>query len=280
MRTAPLLTLALLAACNDNASSSPARCSSDADCADGNTCSVDACDTASGACGHAYGDAMATVVLTGGTGATARAVAETSGGAYPLTYTFCPGGPDLAASPPRCALEIDGASGTYAWSSLPDGTATASGQIPVRVANLPVSYEVLGVRSSATFTVTGNGACPPDAQTFVVVPVELALDLDAAPEGGVLVTSVTVSTAPVQDAVVACGGVEASLVPFVVDFAAAQASAQLAGLVAHEAEAQLCAAAPCVVGTDVGGICRHPSGACVARPRDEAGIIRAPACLG
>jgi hypothetical protein len=288
MRSFAWLALVPAALACGSGAKSGGGCSSDAECSDANACSTDTCDRAAGTCGHAYDPAMAVAVLAGSLapGATADlAIPTSSGGTFPVLYTACPGGPDGGATPRRCIVELDVAHAALGWQSSGGAAYHVAGTIPVRLAYLPIDASVNGVPTSASLSVTGNGACPPSPQTFVAVPVDASVDLGSPPVAQLgYALDAGATAAALAAATTFCSGAElGSLVaPFLEGLIADALRAEFAANI----EAQLCATSaqgPCPQGTSDGGdgVCRFsPGGPCATRARSSTGLVVPPACMG
>lgn len=110
-------------------------------------------------------------------------IAETSGTSSGVTYTICPGGPNLNVSPPTCVLEIDLGNAALALMATPDPQQVSmSGTLPIRLQDLPMTFKINGVPGSysAHLVLDGNGACPGLPQTFASLGVQATLTVNGA----------------------------------------------------------------------------------------------------
>jgi hypothetical protein len=103
-----------------------------------------------------------------------------TGGGFPITVTICPSGASTSTSPPQCYLDTDIGHASWTFSG-----SSASGTLPARLQDLPITVTVLGA-SQTVYAGMGAGACGdggiPDV-SFAGVPVQLLL---ARADGGAL----------------------------------------------------------------------------------------------
>ncbi|WP_437878637.1 hypothetical protein [Sorangium sp. So ce513] len=110
-------------------------------------------------------------------------IPESSGSAL-FDYTVCPGGANPGANPPKCTAEIDVGSAALQIEPGTPHNLRLRGSLPVRLQNLPILIDFLVTDSTVVATLNGNDACPPDAQTFTNIPVdvELSVEIDVNPQ--------------------------------------------------------------------------------------------------
>ncbi len=187
-----------------------------------------------------------------------------------VNYTICPGGP--MTNPLTCTVEIDLGGSDLAINSAAPHDINIVGYIPIRLQDLQLETSI----ASPHLTLSGNGACPPSAQTFAnvgvtaVISVETDLDQAHARYGysRIRIKQLTASKTDIENAFKACGGFDADVVNFFKGFIIDFAYDSLVGTLGTTLEDQLCQKATpgvtptCPNGTnDVDGICRYGSDA-------------------
>ena len=112
-------------------------------------------------------------------------VPETTGDAgLGNSYTLCPGGPDAATG--KCIAEIDIGHSQIKIASATPHHITASGPVPIRVKNLPVSVKALGfipIDTTAVISGGGKGQCDQAQMTFkdVTVTANISIEVERDP---------------------------------------------------------------------------------------------------
>lgn len=221
----------------------------------------------------------------GGSGAVITfPIPATTGGAFPATYDVCPGGADPNANPMKCIAEIDAGNADVTIAPQGPYDLHITGTLPIRLANLPINFAIIGIPGSATGVLTGNGQCPGQTQTFDQFPldVDIAIHIDSdmthSRYGYSLVEVKTiVNDQDAQDNLSAhltfCGGIGASILNLVKPLVIGQLYGGLIGTLKPTIEEQLCQKAnpmlnpTCPTGTleTSDGICRY-----TADPDDTA----------
>jgi hypothetical protein len=85
-------------------------------------------------------------------------------------YTLCPEGPDLAADPPECVIEIDLGGASTTATEVAASTYDVTGYIQLRLRRLPIDLWISDMYSEVTDGVlAGNYGCPGESQTFMTV---------------------------------------------------------------------------------------------------------------
>ena len=177
-------------------------------------------------------------------------------------YTLCPNGPQPNASPPQCITELGLEAATLQVTAESPRLLKLTGTLPVRIQSLPIAVNGGG---STTLTLSGNGACPPNAQTFAPVggDIGFSIEIDTHPatagQSRVRVGDVTLDEQSLNNGLSFCGvdpGIEAQV--------AASIKAQMKSALQASVDNQFClladdsVKAPCPEGTSaVEGICRY-----------------------
>lgn len=300
LRVSIALGAALVAACSSSPGETEERCPASID--DGDACTADACDPATGAVSHlptCHDSNGCTGDTCSSTGAcshevldiTARAVL--SGSLSPRVedvllptlaggdLTVCPEGPNPSSNPPSCILELDFEYAALTFDAVGGGSFRILGTLPARVQNLPAEVRALGSVFTGSIVLNGGGTCPGVPQTFVPIPIDVTIDegtVAAAPLG----VAVVLDEVAVEAGVNVCGTSLSLYADLVRPFAAQQIVASAAPLLVARIEAQLCLSGPnCPAGTTqaTDGLCRYDTGLCAARGIDaQSGAPIVPAC--
>ena len=117
---------------------------------------------------------------TAGGGVMTFPISESSGTVLSIFgYTVCPGGPDAAATPPKCIVEINlkGLKNVKIVSATPN-VLNIQATIPIRLRNLPL--KVIGISMTGGLTSGSASAC--DTGEYVDVPTTADIALEAIPE--------------------------------------------------------------------------------------------------
>jgi hypothetical protein len=280
MRTSVLAVAALAIGCSSAKPEQPSQpaqsnlCNAGID--DGDACTLDACDPATGAVTHTF---LPRAILSGSpTGELySMSIPPTSSGGL----SVCPNGPTPGATPPECVTEIDFSTPDLTFAKLTETSFQVSGDVPVRIQDLPVSYALFATNLTGSVTFTGNRACPGADQTFLPVPTTITFDTAAAP-GTALSVTIEIDQATVESGLSVCETSMAQFASLLKPYAAAEVTRSAQDFVKSLVELQLCVRGPnCPEGTtvDQNGLCRFPSGLCVSRGVDSSGMPILPACL-
>jgi hypothetical protein len=242
---------------------------------DRDACTVDACSSLTGVT-HAALDVTATAILSGspsGSLHTWTIPSSTNGG-----VSVCPGGADLNANPPTCVAGLDFAAAALTFERVTNASYSITGSVPVRIQKLPVQYSGL----SGSVTLSENGACPPAPQTFLFVPVTITFVTNAE-TGTALDVDTVLDETTVRNGLFLCDTSLALFFDLIRSPIASEITRVAEEFVSAQVESELCIAGPdCPEGTteDPGGLCRYPSGLCVARGTDSGtGMLIVPACF-
>lgn len=132
---------------------------------------------------------------------------------FDFAMILCPDGADAAATPPRCIIEVHLGGAT---ADLTEPTAMVfdlEATLPLRVEELPVVLEFLGISQTVVATLSGNGACPGEGLALHDTSVALSVETPephttsevvmACVEG--TATDVTTSRSSVADGIRLCG---------------------------------------------------------------------------
>jgi hypothetical protein len=103
-------------------------------------------------------------------------VPETSGTAMLVPYTLCPGGADVTTG--KCVAEIDVNHAQIKLSTTTPHNIIASGPVPIRVKNLPVSVGF--INTVAVISGGADGQCEPEEMTFkdVLVNANISVEVE------------------------------------------------------------------------------------------------------
>ncbi|AUX42935.1 hypothetical protein SOCE26_043750 [Sorangium cellulosum] len=201
-----------------------------------------------------------------------------------IDYTLCPDGADPGATPPTCTAEIDVGRAALQIQPRAPHNLVIRGPLPVRMQSLPIFLDggVLG-ESTQYVTLNGNGACPPDEQSFadIDVEVDLSIEIDVNPQHSrqgysrVKVTRLSIDEDQLESSLhLDCGGTWVGdaldfVKPIITSFMGSMSDALKTQL-----DQQLCLKADpvldpaCPDGTnDVAGVCRYgtqPSDDCAS----------------
>ncbi len=186
-----------------------------------------------------------------------------------IDYTICPGGP--TENPLTCTVEIDVANLNLDFAPNGPHHLTVSGDLPIRLQDLPLDTDVGGgnVSINATRECPGSPSSP-----FAMIPVTVRISLEAdtdpnharfgysklrIEEGGI-----SIDTGAIEDQLAVCGGFAGSVADFFRGFIIDQVAPGLIDTVKNTVEEQLCqksnpdVAPPCPTGTnDIEGVCRY-----------------------
>ncbi len=191
-----------------------------------------------------------------------------------IDYTLCPGGADAAATPPACTAEIDVGRAALQIQPKAPHNLVIRGPLPVRMQSLPIFLDggILG-ESTQYVTLNGNGACPPDEQTFtnIDVEVDLSIEIDVNPQHSrqgysrVKVVRLSIDEDQLESSLhLDCGGTWVGdaldfVKPIITSFMGSMSNtlkAQLDQQLCQKADPALDPACP--DGTnDIGGVCRY-----------------------
>jgi hypothetical protein len=200
-------------------------------------------------------------------------VPKTSGSQIGIDYDICKDGPKPNGTPPECVAELDLGSAVISVDPKAPRNISISGDLPLRLQDLPIDISYFGIPDDAELVLNGNKACPPSAQTFapITVSVDISIEIDANEAHSrhgysrVKIGALNVDKADLEKAITFCGGsFSASVLNFIKGFVVDLLFDQLIGTLGDTLEEQLCQQAnpelnpPCPKGTnDVEGICRY-----------------------
>lgn len=190
--------------------------------------------------------------------------------------TVCPGGPNEGANPPKCTAEIDVGNANLSVTTKAPHNVVISGPLPIRLQDLPINT-CLG---SMQATLNGNNACPPSAQTFanVGLNVDISIEIDANPAHSrhgytkLKVVNLTINENQLEDALhFNCGGIFSQIVDFLKGLLFGQLVSPLLDTLQEQIDEQLCQKPnpdmnpPCPDGSsEDGGLCKYADGECVS----------------
>jgi Dictyostelium (slime mold) repeat len=243
---------------------------------DGNPCTVDSCNPATGAVTH---EPLPTAILSGrptGSLYTAQIPPSTTSGGL----SVCPNGPTPGATPPECLAEIDFSAAPLTFEKVDATVFRISGSVPIRIQDLPVAYTLFASPVTGSVTFTGNQGCPGATQTFQEVQTTVTFDTNAAP--GALSVTTSLDQTTIADGLALCESAMAAFASFLMPYAASEVTQAAQQLVTSLVESQLCVAGPsCPDGStvDENGLCRYSSGLCVSRGLDSSGMPILPVCF-
>ena len=200
-------------------------------------------------------------------------VPPTSGSQSGIKYDICKNGPNPNANPPECIAEIDLGNSAITITTATPRNIVIGGTLPIRLQTLPINIVYFFVPDSTKMVLNGNAACPPTAQNFadIGLDISISIEIDAVQDhtrygySKVKIEKLDIVKSSLENAVDFCGGgfsdfVLSNLKGIVIDLLYGQLIGTLKGTV----EEQLCQAAnaevtpSCPPGTnDVGGICRY-----------------------
>lgn len=147
-------------------------------------------------------------------------IPSASGSQFGIDYEACPGGPNPNANPPTCSAEIDVGNAALTMETKAAHDIHVFGTLPIRLRDLPLHITYFGfIESDINATLTGNGSCPGDNETFKDVPVDVDISIEIDSNqmhsrygySRVKIVSLTVDNGALQDALHFCGGFDASL---------------------------------------------------------------------
>lgn len=184
-----------------------------------------------------------------------------------IDYTVCPGGP--TESPLTCTVEIDVASLNLDFAPNGPHHLTVSGNLPVRLQDLPVETDV-GDLNVAVNEPRNCPGTPSDPFAQIPVTVRISLETDTDPNHArfgyskLRIEDISIDTGALEDRIAICGGFTAAVADYFRGFIIDQVGPGLIDTVKETVEEQLCQKSnpdvdpPCPTGTnDIDGICRY-----------------------
>ncbi len=208
------------------------------------------------------------------------------------TATICPGGADPNANPPKCIVEIDVGNAKLQITTAGPHELKISGPMPIRLQDLPIDAGWLG---DMKVVLNGNGGCPPGAQTYadvnIDVPISVEIDVDPAHSRKgytkLNIGEVTIDEGKLQDsAKLNCEGFIGQIANALKGVLFPQLIGPLKDTLNTSLQDQLCQKSnpmldpPCPDGsTDDGGTCKYNDGSCVSIMLGTDGNINLGALL-
>jgi hypothetical protein len=213
-------------------------------------------------------------------------VPSSSGSTTGITYDICPGGPDPNANPPKCVAEIDLGSAALQMSTASPYDIHITGNLPVRLRNLPLHIKGLcigsfcAIDSDITATLNGDGACPGGNYDQIPLSVDVAIHVDQNANhvarfgySMVEVKQIADSNAlntNLGNSMHICGGFLGTILNAVKGLIIGQFTGTLTDTLKSQIDSALCAkdsaTTPCPTGTaaDGSGTCRYPDNTCAS----------------